>query len=266
MKLITEPKVKILSFTQNPEQVIAAAGKLCYSPVGVEEILKKNSKEQCLSFMNRLLSMGHHSPLEHVSFTFAIEGVSRALTHQLVRHRIASYSQQSQRYVKSDNPEFIIPKTIIDLSNDEDNLLVAAYEDAMERAFEAYEFLSLIMERKLIQKELEKNPSIKEDENKMKRLESKCEKIAIENARYVLPNAMDTKIVVTMNLRTLINFFSERTCMRAQDEIRQLANIMILEIEKISPEISYCLGAPCQFGSCPEGIMTCGTPLPKKNK
>lgn len=130
MKLITEPKVKILSFTQNPEQVIAAAGKLCYSPVGVEEILKKNSKEQCLSFMNRLLSMGHHSPLEHVSFTFAIEGVSRALTHQLVRHRIASYSQQSQRYVKSDNPEFIIPKTIIDLSNDEDNLLVAAYEDA----------------------------------------------------------------------------------------------------------------------------------------
>lgn len=263
MKLITEPKVKILSYTQNPEQVIAAAGKLCYSPVGVEEILKKNSKEQCMIFVNKLLSMGHHSPLEHVSFTFAVEGVSRALTHQLVRHRIASYSQQSQRYVRSNDPEFIIPSMITNLSN-ENNLLVMAYYNAMERAFEDYEFLTLVMERELITKELEKNPEIKDDPKKLKRLESKCEKIAIENARYVLPNAMETKIVFTMNLRSLINFISERTCTRAQDEIRQLANNIVKEIEKISPEIANCLGAPCQFGKCPEGAMSCGQPLPKK--
>ena len=115
-------------------------------------------------------------------------------------------------------------------------------------------------------KELEKDPTIAEDEKKLKRLESKCEKIAIENARYVLPNATETKIVFTMNLRSLINFLSERCCNRAQWEIRELARQIISEIEKVSPEIAYCLGAPCEFGKCPEGAMTCGKPFKKKEK
>ena len=265
MRIVQQSKVELLSSTPNPEQVIAAAGKLCYSPVGVQEILKKNSKEQCVAFLKKLLSMGHESPLEHVSFTFAVEDVSRALTHQLVRHRIASYSQQSQRYVKSDEPVFIMPKLISDLST-EQNFLDVAYKDALVQAFDAYSFLSLLISRELMTKELEKDPTIAEDEKRLKRLESKCEKIAIENARYVLPNATETKIVFTMNLRSLINFLSERCCNRAQWEIRELARQIINEIEKVSPEIAYCLGAPCEFGKCPEGAMSCGEPFKKKEK
>ena len=98
-------KVKLLQYTPEPEKTIAAAAKLCYSPVGVDDILENLTDEGAEKFLNMLMSYGHMSPIEHVSFTFAVEGVSRSLTHQLVRHRIASYSQQSQRYVKLDQFE-----------------------------------------------------------------------------------------------------------------------------------------------------------------
>ncbi|MDU7111165.1 MAG: FAD-dependent thymidylate synthase, partial [Clostridium perfringens] len=109
-------KVKLLQYTPEPEKTIAAAAKLCYSPVGVDDILENLTDEGAEKFLNMLMSYGHMSPIEHVSFTFAVEGVSRSLTHQLVRHRIASYSQQSQRYVKLDQFEYIVPPAI---ENDE---------------------------------------------------------------------------------------------------------------------------------------------------
>ena len=105
-------KVKLLNYTPNGEETIAQAGKLCYSPVGVDEISKKQDEESIAKYVKMLASMGHMSPIEHISFTFAVEGVSRTLTHQLVRHRLASYSQQSQRYVKLEGFEYIIPPHI----------------------------------------------------------------------------------------------------------------------------------------------------------
>ena len=105
-------KVKIIAHTPEPDKVVAQAGKLCYSAVGVDEIAQKLTEEEIARYVNMLANIGHESPLEHVSFTFAIEGISRACTHQIVRHRIASYSQQSQRYVKLEQFEYIIPPAI----------------------------------------------------------------------------------------------------------------------------------------------------------
>ena len=111
----TKLNVKLLSYTNNPELIIATAGKLCYSPSNIEDLLQKQDEESINKFINKLTSMGHESPLEHCSFNFAVEGVSRSLTHQLVRHRIASYSQQSQRYVREDDFDYVIPQ---DIKND----------------------------------------------------------------------------------------------------------------------------------------------------
>ena len=102
-------KIKLINYTPNAEETIASAGKLCYSSVGVDEIDKNLSKEAIQKYINMLNNLGHESPIEHASFTFAAEGISRSLSHQLVRHRLASYSQQSQRYVKINNFEYIIP-------------------------------------------------------------------------------------------------------------------------------------------------------------
>ena len=101
-------KVKLIQYTKEAEKTIAAAAKLCYSAVGVDDIVSNLNEENVEKFLNMLMSYGHQSPIEHVSFTFAVEGVSRSLTHQLVRHRIASYSQQSQRYVKLNQFEYIV--------------------------------------------------------------------------------------------------------------------------------------------------------------
>ena len=113
-------KVKLIVKYGNVEEVIAMAGKLCYSPVGIEELEEGLTEDKIQSFIKRLMDMGHESPLEHCSFSFAVEGVSRALTHQLVRHRIASYSQQSQRYVKEEEGkfEFITPSIIKEMGED----------------------------------------------------------------------------------------------------------------------------------------------------
>ena len=237
-------KVKIIAHTPNPEEVVAQAAKLCYSPVGVDGIMEKLTPEKIESFVNNLASIGHESPFEHVCFTFAIEGVSRALSHQLVRHRIASYSQQSQRYVKEDNNfEFITPK-IIDIMGPK---ATQEYKDDMKAIHDMY-----LKWQKQIKEFVEATDYPTNGMN--------AEKVANENARYVLPNACETKVVFTMNVRALYNFFSKRCCNRAQEEIRDLADEMLKQVKEIAPILFKNAGAPCVRGKCPEGKMTCGRP------
>lgn len=230
-------KVNILSHTPNLESVIAAAGKLCYSKVGVSEILEKSSDEDNERFVKMLADMGHESPLEHVSFTFAVEGISRACSHQLVRHRIASYSQQSQRYVDLEETfDYIIPTNIIGTDFESD------YRNMNEMIHNFYNLLSESLENHYIV-----NGANKRDANKK----------AIEDARYILPNACETKLVFTMNVRTLLNFFEKRCCTRAQWEIRDLANEMLKQCREISPILFNNAGATCKRGECREGSYSC---------
>jgi thymidylate synthase (FAD) len=231
-------KVNLIEHTPNPEKVIASAAKLCYSPVGIDEILNGLDEEKTKHFIEMLMSYGHESPIEHVSFTFAIEGVSRSLSHQLVRHRIASYSQQSQRYVKLKQFKYVIPKEI---KNDENAMKV--FIDAMQKSQQAYNELTDILKEKYLNEGLKSNLA---------------EKKAIEDARYVFPNACETKIIVTMNARSLINFFRHRCCSRAQWEIRDLANEMLYKVKEIAPNLFKYAGPACVMSDCPEGKMTCG--------
>ena len=243
-------KVKLLAHTPNPDAVVAAAAKLCYSKVGVEQISEKLTDEEVKRFVNHLVEIGHESPIEHVTFTFAIEGISRCCSHQQVRHRIASYSQQSQRYVKLEQFEYIIPPEIEKIPEAK-----ALFIETMERDQKAYdELVKLLMKEK-----------IPKDDMLSKQQYNALEKEAIEDARYVFPNACETKMVVTMNARSLYNFFSKRCCNRAQWEIRELADLMLAECEKVAPILFSNCGAPCATtGKCPEGKMSCGTPKTKK--
>ncbi|NLW21790.1 MAG: FAD-dependent thymidylate synthase [Tissierellia bacterium] len=239
-------KVKLLSYTPNGERLIASAAKLCYSPVGVSQIEKGLDDEKVERFLKTLMDLGHESPIEHVSFTFGVEGVSRTLTHQLVRHRIASYSQQSQRYVKLDQFEYIIPPSIA-----EDEKAKELFIEAMERDQKYYDEISDILFNKYFDKYIKEG--MKEKEARLK-----AEKESIEDARYVFPNACETKIVFTMNARTLLNFFRLRCCNRAQWEIRQLAIEMLKIVKKTYPTLFKNAGPGCLRGPCPEGAMTCG--------
>ena len=224
----------------------SSAAKLYYSPVGVEEIEEKLDAKNIDSFLTMLMSLGHESPIEHVTFTFAAEGVSRTLTHQLVRHRIASYSQQSQRYVKLDQFEYVVPPAIQE--NEEAKEL---FLKAMEEDQRYYNEITDILSNKLYDKYIKEGLSEKEARRK-------AEKEAIEDARYVFPNACETKIVFTMNARTLLNFFRLRCCNRAQWEIRALATEMLKEVKKVYPVLFKNAGPACINGPCPEGNMTCG--------
>ena len=239
-------KVQLLNYTKDGEQTIARAGKLCYSPVGVDEIKNKLTDEEVERYINMLIRLGHFSPLEHVSFTFAIEGVSRTLTHQLVRHRLASYSQQSQRYVKLENFEYITPPEIENIPEAKE-----IFTKAMEDDTKAYNNLVNILFDKHYQDLIAKRVPEKKARNQ-------AEKQAIEDARYVFPNACETKIVVSMNARTLLHFFELRCCNRAQWEIRELATEMLQICKSIYPALFKNAGPGCIKGSCPEGIMTCG--------
>lgn len=240
-------KVQILTHTPNPEEVVASAAKLCYSSVGVDEIREGLNTDNIHKFVSMLSSIGHHSPLEHVSFTFAVEGISRACSHQLVRHRIASYSQQSQRYVKLDQFEYIIPPAIAKNEYAQD-----IYLKIMEQDQQAYDLIV----KELICEYLEKEGYT--IANAPKKIYSKYEKIAIEDARYVFPNACETKLVFTMNVRTLMNFFTHRCCDRSQWEIRELANEMLIKVKAIAPSLFKNAGPGCVRGKCPEGAMSCG--------
>lgn len=231
-------KVKLLEYTPNPEKVIAEAAKLCYSSVGIDEIDVNLDKDKIEKFLNMLMSYGHESPIEHVSFTFAAEGISRSLSHQLVRHRIASYSQQSQRYVKLEQFEYVIPPEIA--RNEKAKIL---FEKSMEDSQKAYNEIAGLLEQRYLEQGISKGSA---------------EKKAIEDARYVFPNACETKIVFTMNARSLMNFFRHRCCNRAQWEIRNLAEIMLVEVKKVAPSLFKYSGPSCINNICPEGKMSCG--------
>lgn len=239
-------KVSLIEYTRNPERVIAAAAKLCYSQSGIDDIMENLTPENTEKFLNMLMSYGHESPIEHVSFTFAVEGVSRTLTHQLVRHRIASYSQQSQRYVKLDQFEYIIPPAI---ENDEESKRI--FIKNMEECQKSYDMIAERLKSRYIEEGLKK---------------SAAEKKAIEDARYVFPNACETKIVFTMNARSLMNFFKHRCCQRAQWEIRAMADMMLKEVKSVAPILFKYAGPSCVNSACPEGKMTCGKTIEMRNK
>lgn len=239
-------QVKLLAHTPNAEEVIASAGKLCYSPVGVDDISEKLDKKSTEKYISMLINLGHYSPLEHASFTFAVEGVSRTLSHQLVRHRLASYSQQSQRYVRLDDFQYIIPPAI-----ENDSRAKEIFLQSMKADQKAYDELTEILFDKNYKDLLKEGLSEKEAKNK-------AIKSAIEDARYVFPNACETKIVFTMNARTLLHFFSLRCCNRAQWEIRSLAFEMVKILKETYPILFKNAGPSCINGPCPEGKMTCG--------
>ena len=239
-------KVTLLSHTPDPERTVAFAAKLCYSSSGIEDLRDGLTQEKISSFVNMLADMGHESPIEHVSFTFGIEGVSRACTHQLVRHRIASYSQKSQRYVTEGAFEYITPPEIAN-----DPQATAVYREIMAKDQEAYDRIAEIL------KEKHKKAFLAEGKDE-KTAERMAEKKAIEDARFVLPNACETKIVVTMNARTLMNFFHHRCCNRAQWEIKDIADQMLKAVSNVAPNIFKKAGPSCVGGACPEGKMTCG--------
>ena len=248
-------KVELLRYTPDGEKLIASAAKLCYSPVGIEQIERDLDEKNIESFLKMLVDLGHESPIEHISFTFGVEGVSRTLSHQLVRHRIASYSQQSQRYVKLDQFEYIIPPSI-----EEDEEARKLFIEAMERDQEYYNKITEILFKKHFRKYMEVG--------KLSEVEAKrsAEKRAIEDARYVFPNACETKIVFTMNARSLMNFFRLRTCERAQWEIRELAIEMLKEVKKVYPNLFKNAGPGCLNGPCPEGNMSCGNMVKVREK
>lgn len=239
-------KVKLLRYTPDGEKLIATAAKLCYSPVGIDQIEENLNDENIESFLNLLIDLNHESPIEHISFTFAAEGVSRTLTHQLVRHRIGSFSQQSQRYVRLDQFEYIVPPAIEKNGEAKEIFLEAMKEDQ-----ENYDRIGSILFKDHYKTYIEEGFDEKE-------ARSRAEKQSIEDARYVFPNACETKIVFTMNARTLLNFFRLRTCNRAQWEIRQLAMLMLKELKKVYPVLFRGAGPGCLSGPCPEGKMTCG--------
>ena len=272
MGMSTQIKCQLLGYTPNAEEIITKAGKLCYSAVGVDEIGKKQTPETIEKFINMLASMGHESPMEHVSFTFAVEGISRACTHQLVRHRLASYSQQSQRYVNLDRTfNYIVPNNI-----KKNPYALDLFNTTLDNAFEYYVLISRELIKCNILKFFNKdNNTILLDELEEMEILMKKEykkeynaivKSAIEDARAVLPNACETKIVFTMNARTLLNFFKHRHCKRAQEEIRGLATIMLEQVREVAPTLFRYAGASCQTGKCPEGAMCCGNPYPKIEK
>lgn len=252
-------KVEILSNTEGLEAVIAAAGKLCYSPVGVKDILNTISNEEIEKFVGMLASMKHESPLEHVVFNFAVEGISRACSHQIVRHRIASYSQQSQRYVPLAAFGYIIPPAI--KNNRAANYAFKQHMDECQRAYDRIKTYLLDDYMEVWSKE---NPVYTPKE--YDKAYSKYEKIAIEDARYVLPNSCETKMVFSMNVRTLYNFLEHRCCDRAQWEIRELADAMLVELRRVAPILFKNIGPRCVTGSCPEGRMSCGKQLEMKDK
>ncbi len=238
--------VQLLAYTPEPEKTIACAAKLCYSPAEIDTIKDGLTDEKTASFIDMLSTIGHESPIEHASFTFGIEGVSRSLLAQITRHRMASFSVQSQRYVAENAFEFVLPPEIEAIPEAKEEYLRAMKEDQ-----EHYDKLTELLKEKHYADFLAQGLSEKQ-------AKSKAKKKAIEDARFVLPNACTTKMVCTMNARSLKNFFSIRCCNRAQWEIRELATLMLKEVRKVAPHIFANMGPSCLCGPCPEGKMSCG--------
>ena len=239
-------KVEILSCTPDGEKLIAAAAKLCYSSSEISDLWDGLTPEKTERFLTMLGDLGHASPFEHVSITFGIEGVSRAVLAQITRHRIASFSVQSQRYVNKEQFTYIIPPAI-----EECEEAKAEFLKAMEEDRQHYIRLAEILTEKHVKRLIAEGMD-------QKQAEKVASKQAFEDARGVLPNACDTKIIMTMNVRSLYNFFSLRCCNRAQWEIRQLATEMLRLARNTYPLLFAHAGPPCLKGRCPEGSMTCG--------
>lgn len=219
-------KVVLLNYTKVPDRICAAAAQSCYSEKGASQLFDETTEERAKKVIKKVVGMGHLSVVEHAYFTFSVEGVSRSLTHQLVRHRVASYSQQSQRYVSMDKAEYVLPPSI---REDPESKMV--FKKSMDDSWKAY--------RQLVKK------------------------VPKEDARYVLPNACNTNITVTMNVRELWHFFSLRCCRRAQWEIRLVAWRMLAEAMKAAPILFENAGPGCFRGPCPEGEYACGKPYKK---
>lgn len=240
-------KVTLIAHTPNPEKIIAAAAKLCYSDTGLDTMVEGLDDETTAKFVNMLASMGHESPIEHISFTFGIEGVSRTFLAQITRHRIASFSVQSQRYVKKSDFVYIIPPEI-----ECDERARELFEKSMSDSLDTYNKLADILEERHYRSFTEAGMS-------EKAARSKAGKKAIEDARFVLPNACETKMAVTMNARSLIHFFNLRCCNRAQWEIKAVADEMLRLCYSVAPSVFKNAGPSCiREGKCPEGKMTCG--------
>ena len=212
--------VKLIAATPEADRVVAAAAKICYSPSGAAEILDGLDPAKTASFLKMLREAGHLSPFEHASFTFAVEGVSRVATHQLVRHRMASYSQQSQRYVGMTGNECVVPPSV-----EADARALAVFKEQIGSAQRAYdELVSLGIPK--------------------------------EDARFILPHGAETRIVVTMNARELHHFFALRLCRRAQWEIRE----MLRAVREAAPVLFVTAGPSCVTeGACREA-HSCGQP------
>lgn len=217
-----QPNVILIAHTPEAEKVVAMAAKICYAKdVSIKKLQKKINDNDVSAFITKLLESGHESPFEHISFTFGIEGISRACSHQLVRHRMASFSQRSQRYCFEDGFNYIEPEDINENENED-----KFFRDFMRHSKEVYS--------KLIDKGVKP-----------------------EDARMVLPNACETKIIVTMNARELLHFFKLRCCKRAQKEIREVAFMMKNICRKVAPNIFQYAGPNCLKGYCTEGEKSC---------
>lgn len=238
--------VELLAYTPDADKIVAAAAKLCYSKSSIENILDGLTPEKTENFLDMLTSLGHESPVEHASFTFGIEGVSRTLLAQITRHRIASFSVQSQRYVSKADFEYILPPEIEKIPEAKAEFIEAMEEDA--RHYES-------LREKLIVSHTVRLIAEGKEETAARKA---AEKMANEDARFVLPGACDTKIIMTMNVRSLYNFFSLRCCERAQWEIRELAREMLRLVREVAPNLFKNAGPACLRGGCSEGNMSCG--------
>ena len=217
--------VLLLSFTPRPDAVVAAAARLCYSDVSAAELLAGEPPEKMRGLLRHIRESGHFSPFEHASFTFAVDGLSRVTSHQLVRHRIASFSQQSQRYVTMGEPDVVVPPSIA------------------ERPDLADEFLEMSGSAHAFYRKLVENGVPKED------------------ARYILPHGWSTRLVMTMNARELHHFFTLRLCRRAQWEIRNLAREMLVAAREEAPLLFETAGPSCVIRGRCEEKTPCGRPF-----
>ena len=247
-------KVQLIAHTPEPEKVVAAAAKLCYSNAQIDTLLDGLTPEKSRDFVEMLASLGHESPTEHATFTFAIEGVSRSLLAQITRHRMASFSVQSQRYVNLKNPEFVIPHEV-----ENDAAALEQFNESMAMAADNYHKVTEVLKAAHREKYLAQGLDEKEANRK-------AEKQAIEDARFILPNACTTKMIMTMNARSLNNFFRHRCCTRAQWEIRELADEMLKLVCEVAPSLFVRSGPPCVSGPCPEGKMSCGRVVEMREK
>lgn len=239
-------KVTLLTYTPDPEITIASAAKLCYSPASIDTVRDGLDEQKAADFVDMLSSLGHESPTEHAYFTFGIEGVSRALLAQITRHRIASFSVQSQRYVTEKQFGYVLPPEIENCPE-----ALEIFKESMKRDQEDYDKITAVLKEKHIKDYIAEG----KDEKTAARM---AEKKAIEDARFVLPNACETKMIVTMNTRSLLNFFRHRCCTRAQWEIRDVANQMLALVSEVAPQLFKKAGPSCVAGHCSEGKMSCG--------